>query len=282
MLQPAVTVTIVHEIPGRIRLHVQKDFALKYWEKISKNIISLEEFAKVRMNNIINTVLLEYDGDLYEREEILTRFSLILVKISGLRPVRIIFEKEKKELSDVAFYSGILLLSALLGPILTKDKNIHRKLNVFASLGTAGAVIEHGYEEVKHQGHFDPEALSLVYLISSVGTDKLLPAAIFTWGTTFARHLVQLRQEIGVEFRPVPTNMSINGEAGFELKFIPLYGTEDKMTLLKIIPSLVFNAISGAVTEKKSSSLVEDLRLFNEGHKNIIENVRKIYIEKEL
>lgn len=57
---------------------------------------------------------------------------------------------------------------------------------------TIGAIGEHAYNEINERGYFDPEVVSVMYLINSVTKGEfLLPSAV-TWLTTFGRHLIEL------------------------------------------------------------------------------------------
>jgi hypothetical protein len=62
----------------------------------------------------------------------------------------------------------------------------------WAAVGTtAVAVIEHAYIEIKRTGSFDPEALSIVYLINSASMSHLVRGSLFTWLASFSRHLIR-------------------------------------------------------------------------------------------
>ena len=59
------------------------------------------------------------------------------------------------------------------------------------SVGTTlAAVAEHGYQELHVRGSFDPEVMSVVYLINSVGKPGAVRASLLAWIITFGRHLV--------------------------------------------------------------------------------------------
>ena len=55
---------------------------------------------------------------------------------------------------------------------------------------TLAAVVEHGYQELHVRGSFDPEVMSVVYLINSVGKPGAVRASLLAWIITFGRHLV--------------------------------------------------------------------------------------------
>ena len=49
---------------------------------------------------------------------------------------------------------------------------------------------EHGYQELHTRGSFDPEVMSVVYLINSIGKTNGMQASALAWALTFGRHLI--------------------------------------------------------------------------------------------
>lgn len=49
---------------------------------------------------------------------------------------------------------------------------------------------EHGYQELHARGSFDPEVMSVVYLINSIGKTNGMQASALAWALTFGRHLI--------------------------------------------------------------------------------------------
>ena len=52
------------------------------------------------------------------------------------------------------------------------------------------AVTEHGYAELHLRGSFDPEVMSVVYLINAIGKENGVRASLVAWVLTFGRHLI--------------------------------------------------------------------------------------------
>ena len=46
---------------------------------------------------------------------------------------------------------------------------------------TLAAVVEHGYQELHVRGSFDPEVMSVVYLINSIGKPNTHQASLIAW-----------------------------------------------------------------------------------------------------
>ena len=280
MFNSPVSLTILHEIPGRIRLQLEKGFAGKYWEEITQKLGEMNDMAEIRCTDIVYTLLIHYNSVNIRREEILMRLGILFSGIDGPRAVRLYFPPEKEEFSDFAFYSGVMLFISLITRVFTKDPQVYKRLGWIASAGTVGAVLEHGYGEFKEQGYFDPEVLSLFYLLSTVGTDKLFPAALFTWGTTFARHLVNPNTESGMEMIPVASREA--GRCGeIELEIEPIRKAPGKTTFLQVIPSLIYNFIGGIAGSPRPRSMAKDIKSFADRHNQLVKDLGKIYVSRQ-
>ena len=55
---------------------------------------------------------------------------------------------------------------------------------------TLTAVVEHAYQELHTRGSFDPEVMSVVYLINAIGKPNGFQASLLAWIVTFSRHLL--------------------------------------------------------------------------------------------
>ena len=105
------------------------------------------------------------------------------------------------------------------------------------------AVLEHGWSEIKREGNFDPEVLSVVYLLIAILRKNFLPAAIFTWVSTFGRHLVNIPSK-GVELRQVKKSGQ-HDEARYEVEVSTIKNADDKMIIFSAIPSILKYAFTG-------------------------------------
>ena len=110
-------------------------------------------------------------------------------------------------MTDSAFYSGVVLLPHLPCGSWDRTRPPATAFDRIAGLTTAGAVVHHGWAEYRLRGNFDPEVLSVTFLLTALLGGNALPAAIFTWISTFGRHLVRLPSP-GVEVRPAQTGRS--------------------------------------------------------------------------
>ena len=100
-----------------------------------------------------------------------------------------------------------------------------------AGLGTAGAVMDHAWKELRERGTFDPEVLSLAYLVTAFVRGNLLTASVVTWLASFGRHLVAL-PPAGVQVRPVEVDGQGNGRSRYEMMIGPDVDAPERVRIL--------------------------------------------------
>ena len=179
----AVHVTVRHSMAGRIRLSFEKRFPNPEVLKKEKGIIRME------WNPKICSMLLLYDNTC------LTEFEL-LRQVCGYYAAQVeaalIHVRHEEEEGFILSSSGIMALLAIgtdafRTALALPGASMTRWLAVITTLA---AVVEHGWEEVNQRGSFDPEVMSIVYLLNSLSNGKTLQASAIAWGLTFGRHLI--------------------------------------------------------------------------------------------
>jgi hypothetical protein len=150
------------------------------------------------------------------------------------------------------------------------DKAGGETISWVASAGTAGAALEHGWMEYRHRGNFDPEVLTVTYLLTSLLRGNALPAAIFTWITTFGRHLARMPAP-GVEVRPVQLGRDADGPR-YEVIVAPDRTSPDKMAFFGIIPTILLNTLTGTPPSRRAN-LLDDIRRVSNMHEQVLEGV---------
>jgi len=262
------SVTIEHELPGRLRLRLSH--RLEHAARMRRVIAEHAGIAEVRYSAVGRSVLVRYDSRDVSAEEIVIRVAISLSLEHGNSAVRVLTRPQGRELSDSAFYSGLALLAALGLRVARPDRAVGATADWIAALTTAGATLEHGWSEVSRRGNFDPEVLTVTYLLTALLRGNALPAAIFTWITAFGRHLASMPAP-GVEVRPVevPTG---RGTPRFEVVVAPDRVSPDKMTFFGMIPTLLFNALTGAAPGRRAS-LIDEIRRVSNLHDQVLEGV---------
>ncbi len=268
MISQKLAITIVHHIPGRVRLRLSH--APVNLERIEKAVKQHAGIHSVTYTSITRSVLIIFDTAEVKKEEIIIRVALSLSLDYGVVPVRILAEPERKEISDSAFYTGLLLGAALVDRLVRRnqEKSI---LQWIAGLGTTAAVVEHGLSEVNQRGNFDPEVLSVVYLLTAMTRGDFLPAAIFTWMTTFGRHLVHVPAG-GVEVRPVEFADKESGKPNYELVVSPDQPQPNWKTISTLLPNIIAGTVTGR-SEFGQNTMLESIRNVSKLHNEVLEGL---------
>lgn len=184
------TIVIAHKIKGRIRIKLSHP--LRNGEELMKNLVKKDEIYKANYTDITKSILIEYNPYRISEDEVIIRVIALYSKSYDMIPIRLIYESKKKNLPPMACYSFAMLGIGGISKYITMNQQISDFIN-WAVVGTTiGAIGEHAYNEVNERGYFDPEVVSVMYLINSVTKGEfLLPSAV-TWLTTFGRHLIEL------------------------------------------------------------------------------------------
>ncbi len=234
-------VTVIHKLPGRIRLHLSVE--PKDHQQMISSVKDHEGFESMTYTPVTRSVLINFDPRRVKREEILIRVALYMSLDQESHCAHIFSQLAKQEMSDSVFYSGISLLIALLLRLVRGPGTKVSWTEWIAGGSTAMAVLEHGWSEIKREGNFDPEVLSVVYLLIAILRKNFLPAAIFTWVSTFGRHLVNIPSK-GVELRQVKKSGQ-HDEARYEVEVSTIKNADDKMIIFSAIPSILKYAFTG-------------------------------------
>ena len=138
-----------------------------------------------------------------------------------------------------------------------------------AGLGTAGAVIDHAWKELRERGTFDPEVLSLAYLVTAVVRGNFLAASVVTWLASFGRHLLAT-SPAGVQVRPVEVRGRGNGQSSYEVMIGPDVDAPEQARIVSALQGLLKYAITGGGSHP-FSTLLDDLRGVSKVHGEVLE-----------
>ncbi|MGO9306111.1 MAG: hypothetical protein ACLP3R_20835 [Candidatus Korobacteraceae bacterium] len=260
-----LAVTIEHELPGRLRIRLSH--ALRQPERIRRLVTEHAGIGEVQYTAVTRSVLVRYDPQHISTEEIVIRIATGLSLEHDNAAIRVLTRPPTRELTDSAFYSGVAVLAALALRLTGRSAAASAALDRIAGLTTAGAALHHGWVDYRLRGNFDPEVLSVTYLLTALLGGNALPATIFTWISTFGRHLVRLPTP-GVEVRPA--QIGRDSTSHFEVVVAPDRTPPDKMTFFGMIPTMLFHAITGR-TPGQHASLIEDIRRVAQMHDQVLE-----------
>ena len=220
---------------------------------------------------VTKSILVYYGVDFIHEQEIIVRVALSLSRDYELTPVKILSKPVAREMSGFAAVSGFILAATLMYRVFSKQSAVKLVMSWVSTLSVAGAVFEHAWSELQKHGRFDPEVLSIVYLITSIPRGNLLPAALFTWIATFGRHLVKLPAE-GLEMKAVEVSGSDRTNPHYEVMVSPEHATSPKVLLFRMLPSLLLNAFSGGKAQA-GGELLQQVRDMQKLHGETLEGL---------
>jgi hypothetical protein len=134
-------------------------------------------------------------------------------------------------------------------------------------------VASHGWNEIKRDGFFDPEVFSVVYLLIAMARSggAALPAAVFTWLTTFARHLVQA-PAAGVELKPTQLTNGEGSEESLpsEVVISPVWPATGGTMALTLLSSALRYALTGG---SGTGALLQEINTVAKHHGEVLEGL---------
>lgn len=187
------TILMVHKLEGRIRI------------KISHPIIDIKEAEKfikeadgitcVRYNDTIKSMIIKYNPTIITTENVIIKISIFMSNTYGFSKVKFISDCHKSDMPLLSYYSLISILGANVIKYLNPGNQVQEFVNWIATGTTVGAIGEHAYAEMSEKGTVDPEVMSVMYLINSIGKGNMVNASLITWITTFGRHILKKSHE---------------------------------------------------------------------------------------
>lgn len=180
----ALHIEVLHALPGRLRLKLEKSPQ----ETILPSVSGIKEAS---WNPRLQTMLVRYDAGSITQEQMLLRLSAAYAKDLNASLIHIRHSEEAIEtLAPSAFLAlGCIGLDGLMTLTGTTLFPARRWISLATTLA---AVFEHGYHELKTRGTFDPEVMSIVYLVNAIGKTATAQSALMAWIVTFGRHLIPL------------------------------------------------------------------------------------------
>lgn len=265
-------VSILHNIPGRIRVCIS--WPPKNIERFEKGILLHKGIESVKYNPITKSLLIYYNPTLVSQMELVIRVAISLSLDYNLIKVSICNNSSMKGLHTWDCYSGISLLAAWYAKIMGGSLQVQNGLNWNASVSTIAAILKHAYLEVKNNGMYDLEVLSIIYLINATLKGNLLVGATITWLATFTRHLLEY-QDDGI----VLTAFKVcEEESNFTYYDVAIRQENDSDALKKAIQiiSNSLNKLVGTYSNSKEIALKNQIKMVSKDHGNILEGIRNI------
>ena len=159
----ALHMEVLSAIPGRIRVQLDRPI------ETDAPFARINGVISCNYNPRIFTLTCLYDQSLTDEDKLIAQMGAVY---AGMVSTKLLHVKRSEE-------EGFSMASSLT--------SLTRWLLVGSTLA---AVIEHGYQELRVRGSFDPEVMSVVYLINSIGKPNAHQASLIAWAMTFGRHLI--------------------------------------------------------------------------------------------
>ncbi len=266
-----IIIRIIHTLKGRVRLRV--NISPKSSEEMIDTVKSHPGIYEINFNKHTKSVLIKFDPAETSQEELIIRVAVFISLENGLIPARVYSDIKDLEMSDSAFLSGFLIFVSLFSRIIPGAAGFRNALDWIAGLGTAYSIIDHGYDEYKERGNFDPEVLSVIYLLTSFSQGKFLPSTLFTWIASFGRHLVRYSSK-NVEIKPIRVSSSSKDKPQYEVVVTPINHLPGKKMLFNFLPKLIMNA---ALVNRGNieGTLIDEIRKVSSDHGEVLEGFGK-------
>ena len=194
-----IEVDLVSSISGRVRLRVKE--ASKNPKLVLENLKKKTNLKRGSYCSVNNTFILEYEANAINLNNLILNFCGFYSLDLGIREVKLNYRLSRK---DTMGYSSIVSLATILLDTgvnllgITSSRKAYGNFIRWAVIGTTmGAIFEHGYKELNENGAFDPEVMSIMYLINSVNKgyyqnaeQQIFYPAVIAWLLTFGRHIL--------------------------------------------------------------------------------------------
>lgn len=233
------TILMVHNIEGRIRVKISHPIIdINEAEKFIKQTNGITYF---RYNEQIKSILIKYESSSISVENVILKLAILMSKIYGFSKVRFISDYHKSDMPLLSYYSIICILGANLVKFLSPENQAQDFLNWIATGSTIGAIAEHAYSEINEKGTIDPEVMSVMYLINSVGKGNMVNASLITWITTFGRHILKKSHESFI-IKVEKIQAQCSQEPCYDVSVLPTVVQGQRVDAFKLFASELINS----------------------------------------
>jgi hypothetical protein len=224
---------------------------------------------------VTRSVLARFNPHQISQQEVVLRIALGLSLDYDAVPVRLLAEPERpRALGPSATLAGAAVAASLAMRGLRAGGKPPGGWDWAAGIATAWAVADHARQDLRDRGAFDPEVLSLAYLVRGFLRRDVLAASAVTWLASFARHLVELPAG-GVEVQPVPQPGLDGGQPRYEVVLGPDLDAPPRARLAGALQGLLKYAMTGGGAHPLRT-LLDDLRELAKVHGEVLEGFGRL------
>ena len=179
----ALHMEILHAMDGRLRVRFERPL------RETASFARIPGVTDVRYNERTGTMLIRYRPGIIDQQRLLIQMGAIF---AGMCETELLHVRHAKGEAYSVSGTGTLAMGAIAADIIAGlTGSVMKTYTTWLSAGaTLIAVIEHGYQELRARGNFDPEVMSVVYLMNSIGTASSTRASALAWLITFGRHIL--------------------------------------------------------------------------------------------
>ncbi|QPJ85314.1 hypothetical protein HH195_05040 [Sarcina sp. JB2] len=225
------TIIIAHNIKDRIR--IKMSHPLRNEKEVVNELLKRDGINDVVYNKITKSIVFNYSDYKVPIDELIMRFVVAYSKDFDLIPIRFVHKLSSKKIPPMTYYSLATIIIGSVSKYITTNSNIHDFLNWAAVGTTLGAIGEHAYNEINERGYFDPEIVSVMYLINSISKGNFLSSSAITWLTTFGRHLFDASNgRIMINVREIKNQTTL--ESYYDLLVVPDLDRKKRTNTLKM------------------------------------------------
>jgi hypothetical protein len=166
---------IGHDIPGRLRIIIPTLGDKRDYPKIEHMFSSLKGISKVRIEPLINSMLIEYQSTIVNRNEVL-EYIFLFFNQTDFNPLNNIIGPVTPTVRKDMFrsiISGLLILVAYTRRTINKRPD---SLDYAVVISTAYTVLSHGKNKLRH-----PDVITGIVSMLSLGTKNILHVTLVTW-----------------------------------------------------------------------------------------------------
>lgn len=264
-------VLVVHRIPGRIRMRLKRP--PRSQNEFIYNIKRHSGIVLVNYTPITKSLLVYYNPSVVSSAEIIVRVGISLSLEYDNAKVDLARIEKGQPLTTMDYYAAASLTGALISKGFLLSPAVTKMLEYNAGISTLSAVLRHAWIEVKKEGIYDPEVISVVYLVNSMLKGNFIGASIITWIATFGRHLL-----VPIEEHCVLEATEFKDEEDKPYVDVIVRHSNPNQLDTNPLKLLVigFGKMIGLNYNKNKMTIFEQVQQMSRKHGNVLEGVGKI------
>lgn len=264
----APRIAIVHRIPGRIRIRI--DGIKPDWERLEHDLRCHPGIEDFQGSSISGSLVILYRRREIAEAEVVLRIGLSLAVAANLAPVTVERETEAGDLHPEAAVVGALIFLLGVARFIPGLSTKTRLLNMGAALISGGSVVAHTIGELRADGTFHPETLSVVYLLVSLVRGNGYTGAVLSWLAAYGRHFKgRFVEELVI--RASPKGNGRGRKKGYNVTLDSGAVRLAKNALVGYVPALIAHAIAGG--KPGDEGFLSDFRNVSERHGYMLEGL---------